>query len=42
MARTCIIIKNNTHKICLLIDVATSSDSNVIQIEAEKELKYKN
>jgi hypothetical protein len=36
------IIKNNTHKICLLIDVAVTSDRNITQMEAEKELKYKN
>jgi hypothetical protein len=29
-------------KICLLIDVAIPSDSNVIQKESEKKLKYKN
>jgi hypothetical protein len=36
------IIKNKTHKISLLTDVATSSDRNVIQKEAEKKLEYKN
>jgi hypothetical protein len=29
-------------EICLLIDVATPSDRNVIQKESEKKLKYKN
>jgi hypothetical protein len=37
-----IIIKNMKDKICLLIDVATPSDRNVIQKEFEKKLKYKN
>jgi hypothetical protein len=37
-----IIIKNTTNKIFLLIDVAISSDRNVIQKESEKKLKYKN
>jgi hypothetical protein len=31
----------NKDRICLLIDVAIPSDRNVIQKEAEKELKYK-
>jgi hypothetical protein len=37
-----IIIKNKTDKICLLADVAIPSDSNVIQNEAEENLKHKN
>jgi hypothetical protein len=37
-----IIIKNKKDKTCLLIDVAIPSEKNVIQKEAEKELKYKN
>jgi hypothetical protein len=37
-----IIIKNKKDKIRLLIDVAVSSDRNVIQMETEKKLKYKN
>jgi hypothetical protein len=37
-----IIIKNKKDKICLLIDVAISSDRNAIQKEFEKKLKYKN
>jgi hypothetical protein len=37
-----IIIKNKKDKTCLLIDVAISSDKNVIQKEPEKKLKYKN
>jgi hypothetical protein len=37
-----IIIKNKKDKVCLLIDVAISSDRNVIQKESEKKLKYKN
>jgi len=36
-----IIVKNKTVKTCLLTDVAVPSDRNVIQKEAEKELKYK-
>jgi phage pi2 protein 07 len=36
-----IIVKNKKDKTCLLIDVAIPSDKNVIQKEAEKELKYK-
>jgi hypothetical protein len=35
-------MKNKTDKICLLIDVAVLTDSDVIQKEAEKKLKYKN
>jgi hypothetical protein len=34
-----IIIKNKKDKTCLLIDVAIPSDKNVIQKEAEKEIK---
>jgi hypothetical protein len=37
-----IIIKNKEDKICELTDVATPSDRNVIQKEAEMKLKYKN
>jgi hypothetical protein len=37
-----IIVKNKKDKTCLLIDVAITSDKNVIQKEAEKKLKYKN
>jgi hypothetical protein len=37
-----IIIKNKKDKICLMIDVATPFDRNVIQMESEKKLKYKN
>jgi hypothetical protein len=37
-----IIIKNMKDKICLLINVAISSDRNVVQKESEKKLKYKN
>jgi hypothetical protein len=37
-----VVIKNRTDKICLSIDVALPTDTNVIQKEAEKELKYKN
>jgi fructose-1,6-bisphosphatase/sedoheptulose 1,7-bisphosphatase-like protein len=40
--RNDIIIKNEKDKTCLLIDVAIPSDKNVIQKEAENELKYKN
>jgi hypothetical protein len=40
-SRTVIIIKNKTDKICLLMDVAISSNRNVIQKEAEKKLKIK-
>ena len=36
-----IIIKNNKEKTCTLIDVAIPADRNVVQKEAEKELKYK-
>jgi hypothetical protein len=31
-----------TDKICLLIDVALPSDTNIIHKESEKKLKYKN
>jgi hypothetical protein len=37
-----IIIKNKKYKICLVIDVAISSDRNIIQKESENKLKYKN
>jgi 3-deoxy-D-manno-octulosonic acid (KDO) 8-phosphate synthase len=37
-----IIIKNKKDKTCLMVDVATPSDKNLIQKEAEKKLKYKN
>jgi hypothetical protein len=33
---------NNNNNNCLLIDVAISSDRNVIQKESEKKLKYRN
>ena len=36
-----IIIKNQKGKTCTLIDVAISTDRNVVQKEAEKKLKYK-
>jgi hypothetical protein len=36
------IIVKNKDKTCLLIDVETPSDKNVIQKEAKKKLKYKN
>jgi len=36
-----IIIKSNIEKTCTLIDVAIPADRNVVQNEAEKELKYK-
>jgi hypothetical protein len=36
-----IIIKNEKDKTCTLIDVAIPADRNVVQKEAEKELKYK-
>jgi hypothetical protein len=36
-----IIVKNKKDKTCLLIDVATPSDRNVIQKKAKKKLKYK-
>jgi len=36
-----IIIKNKKEKTCTLIDVAIPADRNVVQKEAEKELKYK-
>jgi hypothetical protein len=37
-----IIINNKENKICLLIDVATFPDRNVIHKKAEKKLKHKN
>jgi hypothetical protein len=37
-----IVLKNKADKTCLLIDVAVPSDRNIIQMEAEKKLKYKN
>jgi hypothetical protein len=37
-----IIVKNKNGRTCLLIDVAIPSDTNVIQKEAEKKIKYKN
>jgi hypothetical protein len=36
-----IIIKNNKEKTCRLIDVSIPADRNVVQKEAEKNLKYK-
>jgi len=36
-----IIIKNQKEKTCTLIDVAIPADRNVVQQEAEKNLKYK-
>jgi hypothetical protein len=36
-----IIIKNKKEKTCTLINVAISADRNVVQKEAEKNLKYK-
>jgi hypothetical protein len=39
--RSDITVKNK-HRTCLLIDAAIPSDSNVIEKEAEKKLKYKN
>ena len=36
-----IIIKNKKEKTCTLIDVAIPADRNVVQKEAEKNLKYK-
>ena len=36
-----IIIRDNEKRTCILIDVAISGDSNVIEKEAEKNLKYK-
>jgi hypothetical protein len=36
-----IIIKNKKEKLCILIDVAIPADRNVMQKEAEKQLKYK-
>ena len=35
------IIENKKEKTCILIDVAMPADRNVVQKEAEKELKYK-
>jgi hypothetical protein len=37
-----IIIRDNEKRTCMLIDVVISGDRNVIKIEAEKFLKYKN
>ena len=37
-----IIIRDNEKGTCMLIDVAISGDRNVIEIEAENILKYKN
>ena len=39
--RPAIIIKNKKEKTCILIDVATPADRNVVQKEAEMKLKYK-
>jgi hypothetical protein len=36
-----IIIKNKEEKTCILIDVAIPVDRNVVQKDAEKQLKYK-
>jgi hypothetical protein len=36
-----VIIKNKKEKTCILVDVATPADRNVMQKEAEKKLKYK-
>ena len=36
-----IIIRTNEKRTCMLIDVAISGERNVIKIEAEKILKYK-
>jgi hypothetical protein len=36
-----IIVKNKKEKTCTLIDVAIPTDRNVVQKEAEKNLKYK-
>jgi len=36
-----IIIKNKKEKTCILIDVAVPADRNVVQKDAEKQLKYK-
>ena len=36
-----IIIKNKKEKTCTLMDVAIPADRNVVQKEAEKNLKYK-
>ena len=35
-----IVIINKKYKPCILIDVAAPADINVMQMEAEKELKY--
>jgi hypothetical protein len=35
------IIKNKKEKTCIVTHVAISADSNVMQKEAEKKLKYK-
>jgi hypothetical protein len=40
--RSDIIFKHKKDRICLMSDVAIPSDSNVIQKEAEKKLKYQN
>ena len=36
-----VIIKNTKQKTCTLIDAAIPADTNVVQKEAEKKLKYK-
>jgi hypothetical protein len=36
-----IIIRDNENRTCILIDIAISGDRNVIKIETEKILKYK-
>ena len=36
-----IIIKNKREKTCTMIDVAIPADTNVVQKEVEKKLKYK-
>jgi 3-deoxy-D-manno-octulosonic acid (KDO) 8-phosphate synthase len=36
-----VVIRDNGKRTCILIDVATSADSNVIKKEAGKVLKYK-
>jgi hypothetical protein len=38
--RSYIIIKNGNEKPCILIDVATPKDRNIVQKEAEQKLKY--
>ena len=40
--RPVMIIKNKKEKTCTLINVAIPADRNVVQKEAEKNLKYKN